>query len=517
MPAVAESSQSIMDGVRTLVSLIGAVEGFRPTLDIDAAQRRRDARICAVVPTLIMSLHRLATGQQPIEPRDDLGYGANYLWMLTGTEPDPEKGRGVEQYQITTIDHGFNASTFTARVITSTGADVAAAVAGRIGALPDAEAVPRRGRRAARCHRDRRNARPYLVDSVNRGERIMGFGHRVDKTDDPRSLFLRGVAERIGAEKIEFAKQVEQTVVEVLAELKPGRNLYANVEFYAGVVMDHCGLPRPLFTPTFASSRVIGWCANIPSRRPTTASSGRPPATSARRRLNPCPTAPRPDHGRARRDRHRSDPGARRGVRPAPSSALAVEPSASAEQVAEVVASPATDQFVATTDNGRIAGLSTLVTFRIPMDCAPGSKTSWSTRRPGARASARRSTGPRRTEPASAAASPSTSPAVRAARPPTASTSASVSPHARPTSTGSTLEAVAGMGLDRRPQDSLALTRRGDAILGCCLYADRPRRRREAVAGRPRASVYRLIEAAASYGNRKPSTGLAPVAGVARS
>jgi citrate synthase len=98
---------------------------------------------------------------------------------------------------------------------------------------------------------------------VERGEKIMGFGHRVYKTDDPRSVFLRGVAERIGADKVDFAKKVEKTVVDVLAELKPGRNLYANVEFYAGVVMDHCGLPRDLFTPTFASSRVIGWCANI--------------------------------------------------------------------------------------------------------------------------------------------------------------------------------------------------------------------------------------------------------------
>jgi citrate synthase len=91
----------------------------------------------------------------------------------------------------------------------------------------------------------------------------MGFGHRVYKTDDPRSLMLRGVAERLGGDKVEFAKQIERTVVDVLAELKPGRELYANVEFYAGVVMDRCGLPRDLFTPTFAASRVIGWCANI--------------------------------------------------------------------------------------------------------------------------------------------------------------------------------------------------------------------------------------------------------------
>ncbi len=102
-----------------------------------------------------------------------------------------------------------------------------------------------------------------VVDAVQRGEKIMGFGHRVYKTDDPRSLFLRGVAERIGAEKIDFAKQVERSVVDVLAELKPGRNLYANVEFYAGVVMERCGIPQAMFTPTFASSRVIGWCANI--------------------------------------------------------------------------------------------------------------------------------------------------------------------------------------------------------------------------------------------------------------
>jgi citrate synthase len=107
------------------------------------------------------------------------------------------------------------------------------------------------------------NAEAWVRDTVEHGRRIMGFGHRVYKTDDPRSLFLRDVARQMDAPLVDFATQVEQTVVDVLAELKPGRRLYANVEFYAGVVMDHCGLPRELFTPTFASSRVIGWCANI--------------------------------------------------------------------------------------------------------------------------------------------------------------------------------------------------------------------------------------------------------------
>jgi citrate synthase len=212
-----------------------------------------------------MALHRLAAGDEPIEPRDDLGYGANYLWMLSGQVPDPDLARAVEQYQITTIDHGFNASTFTARVIVSTGADVGAAVVGGLGALsgPLHGGAPSRALDLLDAIGTEANARPYLVEAVTRGERIMGFGHRIYKTDDPRSLFLRGVAERIGAAKVDFAKAVERTVVEVLAELKPGRDLYANVEFYAGVVMDHCGLPRPLFTPTFASSRVIGWCANL--------------------------------------------------------------------------------------------------------------------------------------------------------------------------------------------------------------------------------------------------------------
>jgi citrate synthase len=295
LPALAASSQTVMEAVRSAISMVGAAHGFKPTLDIDHAERRRNAlQLCAVFPTLIMAIHRLQQGQSPIAPRPDLGYGANYLWMMSGEEPDTEKGRGVEQYQITTIDHGFNASTFTARVICSSGADVAAAVVGGMGALsgPLHGGAPSRALDLLDAIGTEDNARPYLIDAVNSGGKIMGFGHRVYKTDDPRSVFLRGVAERIGAEKIEFAKVVERTVVEVLAELKPGRDLYANVEFYAGVVMDHCGLPRELFTPTFGSSRVIGWCANILEQ----AADNRIIRPSARY-VGPPPPEPVPDLG----------------------------------------------------------------------------------------------------------------------------------------------------------------------------------------------------------------------------
>jgi len=107
------------------------------------------------------------------------------------------------------------------------------------------------------------NADAWVRNAVESGDKIMGFGHRVYKTDDPRSVLMRSVAQRLGGHRQELAVEVEQTVVRVLAELKPGRELYANVEFYAGVVMESAGLPPELFTPTFASSRVIGWSANI--------------------------------------------------------------------------------------------------------------------------------------------------------------------------------------------------------------------------------------------------------------
>lgn len=268
LPGIARAGERFtpLNAMRSAVSLLADAADFRPSLDVDAKTLRANAmQVCAVIPTLIMSLHRLNQGLEPIDPHPELGYGANYLYMLTGEVPEPDLARGIEQYQITTVDHGFNASTFTSRVVTSTGADLGAAVVAATGALsgPLHGGAPSRALDLLDAIGTSENARPYLTAAVQRGDKIMGFGHAVYRTDDPRSVFLRGVAERIGASKIEFAKDVERAVVEVLAELKPGRDLYANVEFYAGVVMDHCGLPKDLFTPTFASSRVIGWCANI--------------------------------------------------------------------------------------------------------------------------------------------------------------------------------------------------------------------------------------------------------------
>lgn len=255
-----------LDMLRTTYSLMATSLGFPPSMDVPADTLRSQAlRTCAVVPTLLTALYRLQRGLEPVDPRPDLPYAANYLHMVFGEERPADQVRAVEQYLISTIDHGFNASTFTARVITSTGADLGSAVVGAIGALsgPLHGGAPSRALAMLDEIGTPERAEPWLRDAVARGERLMGFGHRVYKTDDPRSVMLRGVAERLGGPKMELAREIETTAVRVLAELKPGRKLYTNVEFYAAIVMDACGLPREMFTPTFASSRVIGWTSHV--------------------------------------------------------------------------------------------------------------------------------------------------------------------------------------------------------------------------------------------------------------
>jgi citrate synthase len=255
-----------LDVLRTAVSLLGAEMGWRPTHDIGAGELHEQAvGLCAVVPTILAAAHRLREGLAPLEPRDDLGFAANYLFMLTGTEPSALHARAIEQYMTLTIDHGFNASTFTARVVTSTGADLGAAIVAAIGALsgPLHGGAPSRALDMLDAIGTPDRAESYVRAAVEGGERIMGFGHRVYKTDDPRSVLLRSVTEQLGGPLVEFSQSVERTTVEVLAELKPGRQLYTNVEFYAGVVMHTCGIPREMFTPTFAAGRTIGWSAHV--------------------------------------------------------------------------------------------------------------------------------------------------------------------------------------------------------------------------------------------------------------
>ncbi|MFF7199399.1 citrate synthase/methylcitrate synthase [Streptomyces sp. NPDC008141] len=268
LPAIARAGapSGPLSGLRTALSLLGAASGLRPVYDLDTESRRRDAlAACAVVPTLLTALYRLGRGLEPVEPREDLPFAANYLYMLSGSEPEPARARAIEQYLISTVDHGFNASTFTARVIASTGADLAACLVGATGALsgPLHGGAPSRALDTLDAIGTPDRIDPWIRERVLAGERIMGFGHPVYRTEDPRSRMLRGIAESFGGPLVEFAVQVEAQVEAILAELKPGRELHTNVEFYAGVVMELCGLPREMFTPTFCAARVVGWSANI--------------------------------------------------------------------------------------------------------------------------------------------------------------------------------------------------------------------------------------------------------------
>ncbi|WP_320780892.1 citrate synthase/methylcitrate synthase [Streptomyces sp. CRN 30] len=268
LPALAAAGgrSGPLAGMRTALSLLGAARDFRPVYDIDADRRRADTvAAVAAVPTLLTALHRLGRGQEPVEPREDLPYAANYLYMLTGAEPDERRARAIEQYLISTIDHGFNASTFTARVIASTGADVAACLTGAVAAFsgPLHGGAPSRALDTLDAIGTPDRIDDWIRARVLAGERVMGFGHAVYRTEDPRSRMLREVAESFGGPRVAFAVEVERRVEAILAELKPGRELHTNVEFYAGVVMELCGLPREMFTPTFAAGRVVGWSAHI--------------------------------------------------------------------------------------------------------------------------------------------------------------------------------------------------------------------------------------------------------------
>ena len=265
LPAIAASGAAPLSQLATGLALTGGALGLRPMLDIDAAARLDDAlALVALVPTLVAALHRLGKALAPIEPDPSLGQAADYLRMLTGAVPAADEARAVDAYLVLTADHGFNASTFTGRVIASTGADLGACVVGALGALsgPLHGGAPSRALDLLDEIGDPSRSAEVIEAKVAAGERIMGFGHAVYVGEDPRSVLLRELATELGGPQAELARTTEAAVVETLACLKPDRDLRTNVEFFAGVVMERCGIPRELFTSTFAVSRTAGWCAH---------------------------------------------------------------------------------------------------------------------------------------------------------------------------------------------------------------------------------------------------------------
>lgn len=223
----------------------------------------------ARLPTIVAAYWRLQRGREPLAPKSDLGHTANFLYMLSGELPDPERVRGLETYLNTVIDHGLNASTFTARVITSTGSDLVSAVVGAIGALkgPLHGGAPGPALDMVFEIAEASRAEDVLRKKIEAGERLMGFGHRVYKVRDPRADVLAKAAERMFTRAgdmslYRLARAVEIQALRLLEAYKPGRKLQTNVEFYTALLLHGLGFDVSLFTPTFAISRVSGWIAH---------------------------------------------------------------------------------------------------------------------------------------------------------------------------------------------------------------------------------------------------------------
>lgn len=230
--------------------------------------------IVARFPTIVAAFWRLRRGDAPLPPRDDLDHAANFLYMLNGDEPDPERVRALETYLNTVVDHGLNASTFTCRVITSTGSDLVSAVVGAVGALkgPLHGGAPGPALDMVFEIGDASRAEAVLRRKIEAGEKLMGFGHRIYRVRDPRAEVLAAAAERLyrragDMSLYSLARSVEATAIRLLEEYKPGRRLQTNVEFSTALLLHGLGLEAPLFTPTFATSRVSGWIAHAFEQR----------------------------------------------------------------------------------------------------------------------------------------------------------------------------------------------------------------------------------------------------------
>ncbi len=265
----------------TLDLLRGAAKERRPVIDavrmaaasLPSVDDTADARsLVAGMPSIVAVYWRLLHGKEPVEPHASLGHVANLLYMLHGEIPGDDRVRALTTYLNTVIDHGMNASTFTARVIVSTRSDFISAVTGAIGALkgPLHGGAPGPVIAMLEAIGAADNAESYLRAKLESGERLMGFGHAVYRVRDPRADVLSRAARAFFDHEDDLyalALHVEETALELLEEYKPGRRLQTNVEFYTALLLKGLGLHPDLFTPMFAVGRVAGWTAHCIEQR----------------------------------------------------------------------------------------------------------------------------------------------------------------------------------------------------------------------------------------------------------
>ncbi|AZV48438.1 citrate synthase/methylcitrate synthase [Bacillus halotolerans] len=250
-----------MSVLRTVVSALGEnTYTFYPKIE-------EAIRLIAITPSIIAYRKRWVRGEQSIEPSSQYGHVENYYYMLTGEQPSEAKKKALETYMILAMEHGMNASTFSARVTLSTESDLVSAITAALGTMkgPLHGGAPSAVTKMLGDIGEKANAAAYLTAKLEKGERLMGFGHRVYKTKDPRAEALRQKAEEVAGDDrdLDLALHVEAEAIRLLDIYKPGRKLYTNVEFYAAAVMKAIDFDDELFTPTFSASRMVGWCAHV--------------------------------------------------------------------------------------------------------------------------------------------------------------------------------------------------------------------------------------------------------------
>ncbi|WP_018662129.1 citrate synthase/methylcitrate synthase [Heyndrickxia acidiproducens] len=254
------NDMDLMSVLRTAVSSLGTQKyTFKPAIE-DAV------RLTAILPTIIAYRYRQLSGLPPVAPKNEYGHVKNYLYMLTGKEPLDAHVRALEAYMILTLEHGMNAATFSARVTISTESDLVSAVVSAIGTMkgPLHGGAPSEVTKMLNEIGSKERAENWLRTKLEKGEKLMGFGHRIYKTKDPRAIALKHILleNMHGDPWLSLALHVEETAIRLLDQYKPGRKLYTNVEFYAAAIMRAIGMEDMLFTPTFTASRVVGWTAH---------------------------------------------------------------------------------------------------------------------------------------------------------------------------------------------------------------------------------------------------------------
>lgn len=251
--------RSPMEALGTILSLLGEEgAGYPPSLE-------QGFRLIVRLPELLARGVRRSGGLPPVPPRSDLSHAANYLWMLRGEVPSPASVTALEGYLDLLADHGMNASTFALRVAISTQADFFSAVCAAFATLkgPVHGGAPSRVSDMLDAIGTADRAEEWIRARLERREILYGFGHRAYKTEDPRGLSLHAIARAVAdPARFALAEAVERTALRLLREARPGARLFTNVEFYSAVVLEAVGLPRTLFTPTFAVARSVGWTAH---------------------------------------------------------------------------------------------------------------------------------------------------------------------------------------------------------------------------------------------------------------